>query len=74
MILNKKQIIIRFIVIFVLLGVGFALLFIFINAVLFKISPPLRIFPQIYFALGYLFLGIGFYLIFVTLKSLISKK
>lgn len=70
MIITKKQTVIRFITIALLFWGGYVLLSIFVNAFLYKIPPPIRIFPQLYFALGYFFVGVGIYLLFATLGAL----
>jgi len=72
--LNKKQIIIRFIVISLLFWGAYFTLSIFFNAFLNKIPPPIRIFPQFYFAIGYLFVGIGIYLLVITIREFLKKK
>lgn len=72
--INTKQIIIRLIIIALLFWGGYIALSVFFDAFLNKVSPPIRIFPQFYFAIGYLFIGIGMYLLIVTLRVLIKKK
>ena len=70
MVITRGQAIIRFITIALLFWGGYLLLSIFVNAFVYKIPPPIRIFPQLYFALGYFFVGVGIYLLFVTLRAL----
>jgi len=74
MIITTKQTIIRFIIIALLFWGSYLLLSIFINAFLYKIPPPIRIFPQFYFAIGYFFLGAGIYLLVITIKALKKLK
>ncbi|MDA2922766.1 hypothetical protein MYX07_05895 [Patescibacteria group bacterium AH-259-L07] len=69
----KKLAIIRFIVIAVLFGSGYIMLSIFFKAFLYKISPPVHIFPQFYFATGYFFVGAGIYLLITSIKVLKKK-
>ena len=66
------QTITRYFVIALLFWGAYLLLSIFIDAFIYKIPPPIRIFPQFYFALGYFFVGAGVYLLIITIKS--SKK
>lgn len=70
---NKKQTIIRLIVIALLFFGGYYTLSIFLNAFLKKIPPPIPMFPQFYFAIGYFFVGVGIYLLIVTVRSLKAK-
>ena len=74
MIITNKQSTIRFIIIALLVWGGYLLLSIFINAFLYKVPPPVRIFPQFYFALGYLFIGVAIYLLIITIKALKKKE
>ena len=72
--ITKFQTVIRFITIALLFWSSYVLLSIFFNTFLYKIPPPVRIFPQFYFALGYLFVGMGIYLFIVTIKALLKNK
>jgi len=69
---NKKQTIVRLIVIASLFWGGYSMLSIFFNAFIYKIRPPIRLFPQFYFAIGYFFVGVGIYLLIITIMA--SKK
>jgi len=71
---NKKQALIRLIVIASLFWGGYSMLSIFFNAFLYKIRPPIRIFPQFYFAIGYLFVGMAVYLLIITGHTLLKTK
>jgi len=66
---KQTQSIIRVVAIILLFWAGYFMLSIFFKAFLYKIPPPIRIFPQLYFALGYLFLGIGIYILIVMIRT-----
>lgn len=72
--INTTQVIIRFIAIALLFWGSYVTLSIFFNAFLYKVPPPIRIFPQFYFAIGYFFVGVALYLLVVTIKALTEKK
>jgi len=72
--MNKKQTIVRLIVITLLFWGGYFTLSIFFNAFLHKIPPPVRALPQFYFAIGYFLIGMGIYLLVITINSLVTKK
>jgi len=71
---NTKLTIIRFIIIALLFWGGYLLLSIFVNTFFYNIPPPIRTFPQFYFAIGYLFVGMGIYLFIITMKALLKRK
>lgn len=66
---DKKQTIVRLIVIASLFWGGYSMLSIFLNAFIYKIRPPIGIFPQFYFAIGYFFVGVGIYLLIITIMA-----
>jgi len=66
---NRNQAIIRFIVIALLFLGSYFALSIFFDAFILKIPTPLKIFPQLYFAVGYLFVSVGLYLLIITLRT-----